>query len=421
MIDPKRDWFDHRNWVLDPDHVRNMMRDGMSERTIKMSGAYTVKDEQEKMEITSRYGRSRRRNREFLGRLLVFPNPLIFCEQHSRTDVDKPKYIAPEDSCSPPMVIPVQGAFTKHNQRFLRAQNGDYYETRLTRLEVAKAAERDLDINGYANFLSELGFAAGPAREAAEIVFANSTMSHLYEAMEDNSADIEITEGQKKAYKMFQSYKEVLEADDKEFMRLLKQDMSSDEIRNLATSRRQRPNKLFICSPGVWQPVKAWKNMTGAEKLDVMELASQRGNAQPPAGKPPFNPTNKYCMVPSWLNMVDWRNRKIIITYDLDAARNINVAHSVTCLAQAFMDANPGASFHYRIITPVKGKICKGADEFIVGNGNLAFWDGLEVRKVAANVSWKELSSQDGNFIEYLAKKAEGATVFNTPKSEQPL
>ena len=404
-IESNRDWFKHHSWVLAPDHIRNLMQDGLSERTIKMSGAYTVFDEFEKSNIISRYGRSPRKSREYLGRLLVFPNPLIWFEQHSRTDIDKPKYIAPDNSCSPPMPIPVQACVTPYNQKYLEELNGkEEFQIRVDRLSAAKEAEKRIDIEGYSEILEKAGFDKARAALIAEQVFTASTSSRLYNAMADTQAEIEITEGQKKAYKMFQSYKELLAVQDVNFLKGLDPSMPNDAIaaKIQGAGLASKPNKLFLCSPGVWQPIKAWKNIHREEKLQILEAVGTTGAS---AGKSPLNPNNKYCMIPSWMFMIDWTSRKVIITYDQDAGQNINVAHSITSLAQSITDVAPNAEIYYRLIEEINGKKAKGADDFLVAHGNSVFWEQLKLVSITPNVSWKEISDFKGNYILSLSKQ----------------
>lgn len=401
QIPSEADWFGHTNWFLLSDHIKDMTKDGLSERVIKMSGAYSVTDEEQKSSIFARLGRSESKSQEYLGRLLVFPNPLIYFEQHSKTDLSTPKYKAPDESCNPPMLIPVQAMPVGHNREYLTRINGEEkFADRAAGLDRLRSFQENLDLEAYTKTLTDNGFDPIRADEVARRVYQTSTASRLYHAMEDKQAHVEITEGQKKAYKMFQSYKELIESEDREFLSRLSPSISNETLQQASEGRTVRPNKLFVCSPGVWQPVKSWKKFTPDEKkefLDTMQAQDINGSMSP------VNKKTKYAMTPSWLKLLPLQGRQVCITYDQDAAQNPNVAQSVSAMAQVILDCFPDAKISYRLIEPRNNVIAKGADDFLVAHGNRPFWDDLKVEEVAANISHPELTREPReSYIQYL-------------------
>jgi hypothetical protein len=401
QLAPEGNWFGHDDWFLLSDHLKDLTKDGLSERIIKMSGAYSVTDEKVKSDIISRYGRSDRKEKEYLGRLLVFPNPLIYFEQHSKTDLTKPKYVAPDESCNPPMLIPVQAMPVDHNREYLTRINGEEkFAQRASGLDRLRAFQEKFDLEDYTKTLTDNGFDQARAGEVARQVYKSSTASRLYHAMEDGQAHVEITEGQKKAYKMFQSYKELIESEDREFLSRLSPGISNETLQQAIEGRTTRPNKLFVCSPGVWLPVKSWKKFTPEEKkefLNTMEAQDANGSMSP------INKKTKYAMIPSWLKLLPLQGRQVCITYDQDAAQNPNVTQSVSAMAQGIIDCFPDAKIFYRLIEPRNNVAAKGADDFLVVHGNRPFWDELKVEEVAANVSQQELTREPReSYIQYL-------------------
>ena len=408
---PSTNWCGHGEWYLLPEHIADMSKDGMSKRTIKMSGCYSVLDNEDKEKIFSRFGRSRVRRRvEELGSLLVYPNPLIPHERHSKTEHGEPKYLAPEGSISPPMLIPVQAQFTAFNREYLTqlSEQSDIID-RSTALSKLVSYERKVDLSEYTQHLLRLGHRTDHAARLAEHTLKHSTLSSLYDALTDPEAEVEITEGQKKAYKMFQSYKELIEAEDFAFLETLSAGEKLEDLERAIKNLPRRKSKLFICSPGVWQPVKSWRKFSPEEKKSFLTSRNLPiGESHQPAS--PLNPTNKYCLTEPWTRLVDCSRRRIIITYDQDADQNPAVALSVSALAQSFLDAFLDCQVCYRRIETRNGKVAKGADDFLVAHGNLPFWNGLQVYPVAPNVSHGELVGQPGNsYIGYLIAKALGA------------
>jgi len=402
------DWFGHKDWFLLSDHIKDMTKDGLSERIIKMSGAYSVTDEDQKSKIFARLGRSEGKSQEYLGRLLVFPNPLIYFEQHSKTDLAKPKYKAPDESCNPPMVIPAQAMPVEYNREYLTKLNGkDKFQERTQGLARMREYQKDLDQQNYTEVLVKNGFAPDRGAQVAARVFQASTASRLYHAMEDENAHVEITEGQKKAYKMFQSYKELIEGEDKDFLSRLSPGISDETLDQAISGRQSRPNKLFVCSPGVWMPVKTWKKFSPDEKkefLDATGVEDAHGTMSP------ANKKTKYAMMPSWLKILPLEGRQVCITYDQDAAQNASVTQSVSAMAQGIIDCFPNAKIFYRLIEPRHNVVAKGADDFLVAHGNRPFWDDLRVEEVAANISMQELQSEPRqSYIQYLIDKQKKA------------
>jgi hypothetical protein len=404
---PSTNWCGHGNWYLLPEHIREMEKDGMVRRTIKMSGVYSVVENSIKEEVLSRQGRSKVRHRvEELGNLLVYPNPLIGHERHSKTEFGQPKYLAPEESISPPMLVPVQAKFTPHNKSYLTSISPpDFVRTRGQALDELRRYEQKVDLSNYTQHLLRLGHATEHAAHLAALVLRHSTVSALYDALTDGSADIEVTEGQKKTYVMYQSYKDLIETEDFHFLSSLPAGKPIKEYEALLQSLPRRANKLFVCSPGVWQPLKSWKKFSPEGKKFILDTFSL--DTPPDTPVSPLNERNKYCLTPPWAGILNYQNRKIIITYDQDADQNPGVALSVSALAQCFLDISPSSQVDYRLITPRAGISAKGADDFIVAHGNQAFWDGLEVSTVAANISHGELVSQPhASYIGYLIEKA---------------
>lgn len=404
-IGPHSDASDPKGWFILDDHLKDMTKDGLSIRTIQMSGVYSVVDNDLKEKVLSRDGRSEVLGAKSLGNLLVYPHALVECEQHSKTDSAKKKYVAPFGSCNPPMPIPVQAKVTDHNREFLTRLNEHKLDDIDHALARLREYEKGVDVEFYAKELENKGFDPARAKGLGKEIFKASTNSALYDAFDDNNAVIELTEGQKKAYKMFQSYKELLEAEDKAFISKLDISQSDGDILTAYSDLPKRENKLFLCSPGVWLPVKSWANFKPAEKEDFLAMT---GASNVNGKKSPLNANVDYAVVPSWLRLVDFGNRKTIITYDSDSQHKIGVAHSITATAQAFQDAFAGAKIAYRLIEPPDKDLKLGADDFIVRYGDAPFWDGCEVAEIAPNVSYKELNSKgaaSGSLIRYLVTK----------------
>ena len=402
-IEPGRNWADHKDWILLGDHITDMQVDGLSKRTMKMAGVHSVTAEEDKDKILSRCGRSPSKDRVYLGRLLVFPNPLIIHEAHSKTDLSSPKYVAPDHSCSPPMLIPAQAKSSAASEGYLRMMNGEGFESRMAKLDQLREAEREIDIKEYRDHLEQIGFTGERAGRIAGIVYHGSTASKIYDAYDDPTADIEITEGQKKAYKMFQSYGELLRDEDKEFMSSLPTDVSDEEVAKLASSRPARPNKLFACSPGVWALAKSWKKFNPEEKALFLEATGAKDPGKPVS---PVNPACKYVLNPSWMHMVPFGERRVIITYDQDADVNVAVAHSITSLGQAVHDLYPKAQVEYRFIVERNNAKAKGADDFIVAHGNKPFWDDLEIGKIARNADFNKMKADGPPYLRKLVELA---------------
>jgi len=391
-------------WMILEEHLKDMQKDGLSDRTIKMAGVRSIVDEDERLKVLSRDGKSdvhagMLKN----GVLLIYPNPLI-SEAHSKTENPDKKYVAPDGSCNPPMVIPVQARVVDHNREFLTRKHDNISEQEAA-LKRLREYEQKLDLNNYTTCFLESGFEPVRAKNLAEMLYACSTSSKLYQAMEDDEADIEITEGQKKAYKMYQSYKELIESEDEAFITGLSPSMDDQDIKNLIINKPNRKNKIFICSPGVWLPVKSWEKFKPEEKKEIctfFNVEDKNGKASP------LNANTKYCLTPAWAATVPMNHRLVTITYDSDAKDNPNVAQSVSAMAQAIKDGFPDAKIAYRIITPKNGIDKKGADDFLVAFGNKPFYDELEVSEIAANIGFKEITSEGpkaGSLIHYLIKK----------------
>lgn len=392
-------------WFLLKDHIKDMTKDGLSKRTIKMAGVYSVVDPEQAVQIVSRFGRSEVHNgMKKNGRLLVYPNPLIFFEQHSKTDRSDKKYVAPDGSCNPPLIVPTQAKFTQHNLPFLEKLNGKEKISEITKaLKDMQGYEKEADLQTYISWFEESGFGKERSALLGKALFTASTSSKLYDALSDTNATIEITEGQKKTYKMYQSYKEQIEEEDKAFAQKLPKASSDAELLDILQRKPNRPNKLFICSPGVWMPVKSWRKFTDVEKAGFCESL----NVEDVNGSnSPLNAGCKHALIPSWINMVDMTGRNIVITYDSDAQYNIGVTQSVSAMAQTIKDAFPNSRLNYRLIEGEDAKAKLGADDYLVKYGNKPFWDNLEVREVAPNVSWAELNANNGkSLIRFLVEK----------------
>lgn len=404
---PSTNWCGHGDWFLLPEHIHEMEKDGMIRRTIKMSGVYSIVENSGKEEVLSRQGRSKVRHRvEELGNLLVYPNPLLGHERHSKTEFGQPKYLAPEESISPPMLVPVQAKFTEHNKSYLVGLNSPtFVQVRMQALDELRRYEQKVDLSNYTQQLLRLGHATEHAAKLAALVLRYSTTSALYGAITDCAADIELTEGQKKTYVMYQSYKELIEREDFNFLVSLPTGKPIKEYEVLLERLPRRPNKLFVCSPGVWQPLKSWKKFPVEDKRFICETFLQ--DTPVDQAQSPFNQLNKYCLSPPWAGMLDFKGRRIIITYDQDADQNPGVALSVSALAQCFLDISPSSQVNYRRIIPQGHVNAKGADDFIVAHGSKAFWDSLDVSPVAPNISHGELVSQPhASYIGYLIEKA---------------
>ena len=391
-------------WVILEEHMKDMQKDGLTPRTIKMAGVRSVVDESERTKVLTRNGKSEAHAGMMKnGVLLIYPNPLI-SEAHSKTENPKKKYVAPDGSCNPPMVIPVQAQVLDSNIDYLSKKHDNIVEQKKA-LERLRDHEQKTDLSNYTNVFLARGFEPIRAKELAEKLYSASTAAKLYNAMSDNSASIEITEGQKKAYKMYQSYKELIESEDQEFIESLSPAMADSEILKKISEKPQRGNKLFVCSPGVWLPVKSWEKFKPEEKAEVCE----HFNVKDEFGKnSPINPNTKYCLIPSWLKTIPMADRAITITYDADAKDNPNVAQSVSAMAQAIQDAFPNTKVAYRLIVPRNGIERKGADDYLVEFGNKPFYDELQVKEVAPNIGFKELAHEGpkaGSIIEYLIKK----------------
>lgn len=401
LVPESMNWADHKDWMLLPQHIADMEKDGLSNRTIKMSGVYSVTDEKEKAQIISRFGRSPERGGlEQLGKLMVFPNPLIFHERHSKTELSKPKYVAPDNSCSPPMLVPSQADFTRGNSSFLETQNDRLVQAqRKHSLDALRQHEKNTDLHQFTEAMLRLGFGTAIAAKFAKRVLEASSW-RLYSAIHDPSAEIEITEGQKKIYSMYQSYKQLMEDSAMEFIHKVSPDTTEDEFIYLLGGMPKLPNKLFVCSPGVWQPVKSWKKFTPEQKSLFCHLAGVKAEA---GSGSPLNQACKYALTPAWLGMVPWEGKSVIVTYDQDADKNINVAQSVSALAQAIMDYAPGTRVYYRMIRQIGSKAAKGADDFIVAHGGAVFWNDLEVFSVRPNIPFDELErNAKKSFIGYI-------------------
>lgn len=391
-------------WILLDEHIKDMQKDGLSDRTIKMAGVRSIVDEEERLKVLSRNGKSATHAGMLKnGVLLIYPNPLI-SEAHSKTENPEKKYVAPDGSCNPPMLIPVQARVVTYNKEFLSRKHDDISEQEVA-LKRLRDHEQKIDLNNYTTHFLESGFEPVRAKNLAEMLYAFSTSSKLYQAMEDDEADIEITEGQKKAYKMYQSYKELIEAEDEAFVAGLSPAMDDQDIKNLSINKPNRKNRIFICSPGVWLPVKSWEKFKPEEKAEICKFFSvedKNGKASP------LNPATKYCLTPSWAATVPMNGRLITITYDSDAKDNPNVAQSVSAMAQAIKDAFPDTKIAYRLITPKNGIEKKGADDYLVAFGNKPFYDELEVSEIAPNIGFKEIVSEGpkaGSLIHYLIQK----------------
>lgn len=392
-------------WFLLKDHIANMTKDGLSKRTIKMAGAYSVVDPNQVVDIVSRYGRSEpNAGMKANGRLLVYANPLIKHEQHCGTDLAFKKYTAPDGSCNPPLVAAAQAKFTEHNRQYLKTLNGkdDIAEIE-TALKAMQGYEKELDQENYINFFVEGGFGADRAKVLGKALYSASTSHKLYDAINDPNAAIEITEGQKKVYKMYQSYKELVEAEDKEFAQKLPKSASDAELLDILQRKPNRPNKLFVCSPGVWMPVKSWRKFTAEDKasfcasLNVEDLNGSNS---------PLNANCKYALTPPWINMIDMTGRSITITYDSDVQDNIGVAQSVSAMSQTIKDAFPNSKLNYRLIAGKTPEESLGADDYIVKYGEKSFWDELVVGEIAPNVGHPELIKNKGkSYIKYLVDK----------------
>lgn len=398
-------WVGHKEWVLLPEHIKDMEKDGLDARTIKMSGVYSVINEEEKTRIISRLGRSQpRKGLEGLGKLMVFPNPLIYFEQHSKTELAKPKYVAPDNSCSPPMIVPVQADFTQENSAYLQALNGEQmFQFRRDSLGRLRKHEMLVDLSTFTEELLAGGYHSTTAANLARALL-EKTSWRLYLAMTDPEADIEITEGQKKTYSMYKSYKHLIELEALRFAAKIPLSATKDEIEAIVKDMPIPRNKLFVCSPGVWQPVKSWKKFSKEEQEEFLQCT---GSTASNGTKSPLNPNCKYALTPVWVQVLPWQERRVIVTYDQDADKNISVAQSISALAQGILDVAPHAKVLYRSIVEFEGVKAKGADDFIVAHGAELFWNGLQVGEVAPNVSFEELnSSGTKSYIGYLLQKA---------------
>ena len=55
---------------------------------------------------------------------------------------------------------------------------------------------------------------------------------------------------------MYQSYKALIESEEEAFVKKLSTSIPDQQILDIISIKAQRPNKLFVCSTGVWLPVK---------------------------------------------------------------------------------------------------------------------------------------------------------------------
>jgi hypothetical protein len=382
-----------KEWFLLEKHLQDLRSSGLNDYTIARAGIFSVTNPAFRERILTRGGKENvQPYMTSAGKLLCFPNPLFYPDEiHSKTELSKPKYLAPANGCNPPLVIPSQAQFTSYNRSYLVSLNG---EENVQKMEKALAElhqfEKEHNLLRLRAVLERRGFDGARAKSLAEAIYSKSALSRMATAIDDPEADIEITEGQKKIYCMAQSYEELLQKEADTLIGQMDPKMSEAQAMAVLEGHKFLPPRVFVCSPGVWLPAK--------------KMGDDR-----------INPNNPYMLIPSWKNTINMDGRKIIITYDADADKNINVAHSVTAMGAAIKDVFPKAGIYYRMIdrVPSMGQedaLPKGADDFIVALGGEVFWKDLKVFEISTGVSYKELASkvQPGqSFIRYLVKTKE--------------
>jgi hypothetical protein len=363
------------NWFLLERHLDELKESGLNYSDICRANIFSVTEEKDRVGVLTQNGAYPEKDHmRKVGALLCYPNPLFFpLEIHSKTDLERPKYLAPEKSISPPLIVPWQAAITPFNQGYF---SGDF-----SHLEKLQRANKQYMLELVKTRLLNHFPTALTPETAAELAAGVVEKAKLCATM-DQCAAIEITEGQKKSLCMAASYeRQQLKNVTNWFERAAKAKCkNAEEVKAQLESVpfEPLPAKLFVCSPGVWQMVVATKA----------------------SGK-----SKQYVLTEPWKKTMDMNDKEVIFTYDADANFNISVAHAITSSAGAIKKSFPNAKISYRQLRVDEGLCPKGADDFIVEKGDQAFW-ALPTMPIQANVSWAKLTAADksAGYISFLGK-----------------